>query len=129
MYEEYFEQLKEECLIRNRSPRTAETYISNIKSFMRWTGNKPMQELSLQDARDFILFKRKSGVSASTCNFYNSSICFLYKHILHIPWDQDLVPRMRIDVRLPEVLSLGEVETLISTASHIRNKDQGKENN
>ena len=122
MYEKYFEQLSEECLIRNRSSRTAEAYISNIASFMKWTGNKPMEELCLQDAREFILFKRKSGVSASTCNFYNSSIAFLYKHVLHIPWDQDIVPRMRIDARLPEVLSLNEVETLIDTASHIRNK-------
>lgn len=122
MYEKYFKQLKEECLIRNRSSRTAEAYISNIQSFMRWTGNKTMEELSLQDARDFILFKRKDGVTASVCNFYNSSICFLYRHVLRIPWDQELVPRMRIDARLPEVLSLDEVETLITTASHIRNK-------
>ena len=42
--------------------------------------------------------------------------------MLHIPWDQDVVPRMRIDARLPEVLSLDEVETLIATASHIQNK-------
>ena len=33
-----------------------------------------------------------------------------------------MVPRMRIDARLPEVLSLEEVETLIETASPIRNK-------
>lgn len=59
MYEKYFEQLKEECLIRNRSARTAEAYISNIKSFMRWTDNKTMEELSLQDARNFILFIEK----------------------------------------------------------------------
>lgn len=26
MYEKYFEQLKEECLIRNRASRTAEAY-------------------------------------------------------------------------------------------------------
>ena len=43
MYEKYFEQLREECLIRNRSSRTAEAYISNIASFMKWTGNKPME--------------------------------------------------------------------------------------
>lgn len=122
MYEKYFNQLKEECLIRNRSSQTAETYIANIKVFMNWTGNKPIEELSLQDARDFILFKRKSGVSASTCNFYNSSIAFFYKHVLRIPWDQEVVPRMRIDTRLPAVLSLEEVETLIDTATYIRNK-------
>ena len=80
MYEKYFNKLREECLIRNRSSRTADTYINNIRHFMKWTGYKPMEDLSLQDARLFILEKRNSGLSSATCNFYNSSICFLYKH-------------------------------------------------
>ena len=102
MYEKYFNKLREECLIRNRSSRTADTYINNIHHFMKWTGYKSMEDLSLQDARSFILEKRNSGLSSATCNFYNSSICFLYKHVLHIPWDQDIVPRMRLDVKLPK---------------------------
>ena len=114
MYEKYFNKLREECLIRNRSSRTADTYINNIRHFMKWTGYKPMEDLSLQDARSFILEKRNSGLSSATCNFYNSSICFLYKHVLHIPWDQDIVPRMRLDVKLPKVLSLEEIEKLIN---------------
>ena len=85
MYEKYFNKLREECLIRNRSSRTADTYINNIRHFMKWTGYKSMEDLSLQDASSFILEKRNSGLSSATCNFYNSSICFLYKHILHIP--------------------------------------------
>ena len=122
MYEKYYDRLREECLIRNRSSQTAKAYIANINAFMNWTGCKPMEELCLQDARDFILYKRKSGITASTCNFYNSSIAFLYKYVLQIPWDQDVVPRMRIDTRLPDALSLEEVEKLIDTATHIRNK-------
>ena len=122
MYEKYFNKLREECLIRNRSSRTADTYINNIRHFMKWTGYKPMEDLSLQDARLFILEKRNSGLSSATCNFYNSSICFLYKHVLHIPWDQDIVPRMRLDVKLPKVLSLEEIEKLINSATQIRNK-------
>jgi len=81
-----------------------------------------MEELTLQDARSFILYKRHSGIRAATCNCYNSSICFLYKHVLHIPWDQDTVPRMKLDKKLPEVLSLEEIEKLIDTADDIRNK-------
>ncbi len=42
MYEKYFNKLREECLIRNRSSRTADTYINNIRHFMKWTGYKPM---------------------------------------------------------------------------------------
>ena len=77
MYEKYFNKLREECLIRNRSSRTTDTYINNIRHFMKWTGYKSMEDLSLQDARSFILEKRNSGLSSATCNFYNSSICFL----------------------------------------------------
>ena len=69
MYEKYFNKLREECLIRNRSSRTADTYINNIRHFMKWTGYKPMEDLSLQDARLFILEKRNSGLSSATCNF------------------------------------------------------------
>ncbi len=122
MYEKYFNKLREECLIRNRSSRTADTYINNIRHFMKWTGYKSMDELTLQDARSFILEKRHSGVAASTCNFYNSSIRFLYKHVLQIPWDQDTVPRMKLDTKLPEVLTLEDIEKLIDSATAIRNK-------
>lgn len=122
MYEEYYEKLKEECLIRNRSPRTADVYIRSISTFMRWTGNKSMGSLTLEDARNFIIEKRKSGVKASTCNGYNAAICFLYKHILHIPWDPQTVPRMKLDSQLPGVLTLEEIKMLIDTAKEIRNK-------
>ena len=122
MYEEYFEKIREECLIRNRSYRTADAYVHHISHFMKWIENKPMEDLTLQDARSFILDKRRSGAKASTCNLYNSSICFLYKHVLHIPWDQDTVPRMKLDKKLPAVLTLEEIEKLIDTATDIRNK-------
>lgn len=122
MYEEYYKIVREECFIRNRSPRTAEAYVHSIRNFMEWTGNKPMEELTLQDARNFILNKRRTGKKASTCNGYNSAISFLYKHVLHIPWDQDTVPRMKLDKKLPEVLTLQEIEKLIDTAADIRNK-------
>lgn len=38
MYEKYFNQLKEECLIRNRSSQTAETYIAMLKK-LYWKTN------------------------------------------------------------------------------------------
>lgn len=122
MYEEYYKKLKEECLIRNRSARTADAYIQSIETFMKWTGNKSMETLTLSDARNFILEKRKKGIKASTCNGYNAAIRFLYQHVLHIPWDPETVPRMKLDAQLPKVLTLTEVECLIDAATDIRNK-------
>ena len=86
---------------------------------MKYLGYKPMEKLTLLDARTFILDKRRCGISASTCNFYNSSIAFLYKYVLHIPWDQDLVPRMKRDTRLPQLLSMKLCRKLLNCRQYI----------
>ena len=106
----YFNKLREECLISvNRSSRTIP--ISNIRHFMKWTGYKPMEDLSLQDARLFILENVIPVFHLQPATFIISSICFLYNMSLHIPWDQDIVPRMRLDVKLPKVLSLKKLKS------------------
>ena len=90
-----------------------------ISLFMKYLGYKPMEKLTLLDARTFILDKRRCGISASTCNFYNSSIAFLYKYVLHIPWDQNLVPRMKRDTRLPQLLSMKLCQKLLNCRQYI----------
>lgn len=122
MYEEYLEKLKTECLLRNRSAKTARTYANCVLSVMKWTGYKPMEELTVEDCREFILQKRQSGTATATCNLYNATLVFLFKWVLKKPWDPERVPRMKVDHKLPEVLTLEEVEVLIDTAKTIRNK-------
>ena len=78
-----------------------------------------MEKLTLLDARTFILDKRRCGISASTCNFYNSSIAFLCKYVLHIPWNQDLVPRMKRNTRLPQLLSMKLCRKLLNCRQYI----------
>lgn len=121
MYESYFDKLKDECLLRNRTPRTAEAYIASVSHFLKFTGKHP-DDLTLDDARDYLISKKKDGVSAATCNHYHSSIRFFYKFVLGKPWDGDFVPRMKRDYHQPEVLTLEEVDRLIETAREPRNK-------
>lgn len=121
MYEKYFEKLTEECEIRNRSANTARTYSDNIKRFLIDVGKHPDQ-LLLDDARQYILKKRREGISAEYCNNINSSLAFFYKHVLHLFWDQEIVPRMKRDYTMPDVLSVEEVERMINTAAEVRNK-------
>lgn len=121
MYEKYFEKLTEECEIRNRSANTARTYSDNIKRFLIDVGKHPDQ-LLLDDARQYILKKRREGISAEYCNNINSSLAFFYKHVLHLFWDQEIVPRMKRDYTMPDVLSVEEVEQMINTATEVRNK-------
>lgn len=121
MYEDFFVKLAEECELRNRSANTARTYTDNVKRFLIEVGKHPDQ-LQLNDARLYILKKRREGISAEYCNNINSSIAFFFKHVLHKFWDQEIVPRMKRDYTLPDVLSIEEVERMINTATEIRNK-------
>ena len=123
MYEEYYEKIKQECLIRNLRPSTADVYFNQITVFLRWTGDKNPDDLSLLDVRNYISFLRlEKHFSTSYCNGINSALRFFYKFILRKKWDPDEVPRMVLDRELPKVLTLETIEKLIATATETRNK-------
>ncbi len=122
MYDDLINQLTEECKIRNITDKTRNIYIYHAIKFLEWLNNKPIDEISLLDIREYIIYRRDNGATPGYCNSMCSALSFFYRHILHIPWDLDIVPRMKIDWTLPHILSLEEVEKLIDTAQHIRNK-------
>ncbi len=123
MYEEYYEKIKQECLIRNLRPSTADVYFNQITVFLRWTGDKNPDDLTLSDVRNYISFLRlEKHLSTSYCNGINSALRFFYKFILRKKWDPDEVPRMVLDRELPKVLTLETIEKLIDTATETRNK-------
>ena len=113
--------IEEECFIRNFTPTTCKIYKFNIDKFLTWA-DKPIEQLDLYDARNYIIAKRHEGKTAWYCNSMSSNISFFYRHILHIPWSYDIVPRMKIDWKLPTVLTREEIEKLIDTATVTRNK-------
>ena len=122
MYEEILKEIEEECIVRNISPGTKKLYVYNTRKFLEWLGDKPREEICLQDARNYLLDRRKQGAEPSYCNSMCSALSFLYRRILHTNWDLDVVPRMKINWRLPQVLSREEIDKLIETATEIRNK-------
>ena len=121
MYENIYKQVEEECLFRNRSSLTCDQYIYYISKFAEWL-EKPLEEATIEDARNYIIFRRKNGLKPDTCNTINSALAFLYRRVLHKTWDQDYVPRMKRDWSLPQILSTEEIERLIDCAKTVRNK-------
>lgn len=123
MYDKYFYILQRECILRNRSEQTAKIYTQNIKKFLEWTENKSIEDISLDDVRNYIYELRMNReMSTQHCNGTHSALKFFFKYVLHKNWDQDYVPRMLNDVRLPRVIPLEAVEKLIDTAKEVRNK-------
>ena len=122
MYEEIFDKIREECRIRNHSENSIKQYVYHASCFLKWVGDKPLEELTLNDAREYILHKRNTTCSPATCNGINSALSFFYRIILKKIWIYDEVPRMIADWSLPAVCSRDEIEKLIDTATNIRNK-------
>ena len=122
MYKEIFDKIREECRIRNHSENSIKQYVYHASCFLKWVGDKPLEELTLSDAREYILYKRNTSCSPATCNGINSALSFFYRIILKKLWIYDEVPRMIADWSLPAVCSREEIEKLIDTATNIRNK-------
>lgn len=114
--------MQEEFRIRNRSQGTCKLYLYHINRFLEWTGNKPLSNLTLSDAREYLIYKLDEGLTAASCNAIGSALGFLYRYILHINWDYNIIPRMKRDWHLPSLLSREDIEKLIDTADNIRDK-------
>ena len=119
MYEKYMLLLEEEAKIRNLKNRSVLCYKNYVSYFLNYVGKDP-QELSCQDVRDFLLAKKEEGLKATTLNPYNSAIRFFYRNVLHILWDDVRVPRMRIDHKLPTVLSRQDIDGLLDSTDDLK---------
>ena len=121
MYEKYMLLLEEEGKIRNLKERSIICYKNYVSYFLNHVGKDP-QELTCQDVRDFLLSKKESGLKSTTLNLYNSAIRFFYRNVLHVLWDDVRIPRMRIDHKLPTVLSRQEVDRLLDVTNGLKYK-------
>ena len=121
MYEKYLQQIAVEGKLRNLKERSIHTYQCYVRTFLMRVGKDP-EELTCEDIRSFLLSKKEEGLKATTLNLYNSSVRFFYKNVLHILWDDNYVPRMRMDYKVPVVLSRYEVERLLCVTENLMHR-------
>lgn len=121
MYDKYLKQLEEAGKIRNLKERSINCYKNYVSYFLNYMGKAP-EELTCQDVRVFLLAKKDDGLKATTLNLYNSAIRFFYRNVLHILWDDILVPRMIQEHKLPTVLTADEIDRLLDAVDGIKYK-------
>jgi len=121
MYDKYLKQLEEAGKIRNLKERSVNCYKNYVSYFLNYMGKAP-EELTCQDVRVFLLAKKDDGLKATTLNLYNSAIRFFYRNVLHILWDDILVPRMIQEHKLPTVLTADEIDRLLDAVDGIKYK-------
>ena len=121
MYESYINKIEDVGKLRNLKPGTIRTYQNNVRDFLKFI-NKHPDELTCEDARDFLLYLKNKGDKASTLNNKNGALVFFYKRVLGKLWDDNLVPRAINDYAIPRVLTRAEIEKLLDATPNLKYK-------
>ena len=121
MYEDIFAQIRYEAQKRNLKESTIDAYCNSVDYFLRIV-NKDISSLTTDDVETFLTEKRLGGLAPQTYNHYHSSIRFFYKRILKMNWDDEDIPRMKLDHTLPTVLSRNEMQSIIDHTPNLKHK-------
>lgn len=121
MYESYIDKIEVVGKLRNLKPGTIRTYQKNVSDFLKFMDKNP-EELTCEDARDYLVYLQSRGNKASTLNNKNGSLVFFYKRVLGKLWDDNLVPRAINDYAVPRVLSSSDIEKLLDATTNLKYK-------
>ena len=121
MYEDIFELVTNAARKRNLKESTVNAYCHALSPFLNAT-NKPWQELTIEDADNYLTAKRMAGIMPETYNHYYGALRFMYKRILKLNWDEDEIPRMKRDRSLPTILNKNEIDALLDATTNLKYK-------
>ena len=107
--------LAAEIKVRHYSRRTLKTYANWSRQFQRVLKNKPPQELSTTDVKEYLTYLAvKCHVAASTQNQAFNALLFLYRNALKREFGELRdVPRAKKSLYIPTVLSREEIDAIL----------------
>lgn len=108
------EKMEADLKLKGLSLNTRKTYLCCTASFVRHYG-KPPTEMGRVEVRDYLLhLLEEREVKPATYNVYAASLRFLYGCTLDRPEEVAWIGHMKVKQRLPPILSLEEIERLLS---------------
>ena len=111
------QRMIDDLKLRNRSPRTIETYISHVARFAKFHGRSP-ELLGAEEVRAYQKHLLVLGVSWSLFNQAVCAIKFLYGVTLRVAWPVEHIPFGRKPRKLRVVLSQDEVVRLLTAVDN-----------
>jgi len=120
-YQPYINAAVDEMNLRGYSSRTIESYSSNLRKFLYFT-DKPVDDLTPEDVRTFLLDLKGQKLSTSYINSSYSVCQLFFKVVLKAPFSLDDVPRVKNTKKLPKVLSKSEVLAIFDATDNMKHK-------
>jgi integrase/recombinase XerD len=117
-----YDQMKMDLELKNFSPKTVTCYLTCMVNFVRHHGRSPL-ELGEEEIRNYLhyLIKGKKA-SQSSINQAYSAMKFFYEVTLGRGWNVLKIPRSKIRKKLPVVLSMQEVQSLLASVRNLKHR-------
>jgi site-specific recombinase XerD len=113
------QRMIEDMCMRRMQDRTQEAYIRGVRRLARFLGRSP-DTATAEDLRRFQLHLVQAGVSPITLNATLTALRFLFQVTLDRPAVVAKIRQVRVEQRLPVVLSRADVARLIEAAGSLK---------
>jgi len=121
-HEQIVAKLQEDLMLRGLSQRTLLHYTRCTRAFFAYC-NRPVEQLEVKDIRNFLLYLiQEKKFATKTINLHSAAIRFLFTVTLDRPLQYFQVPRMKVQKKLPVLLSREEVFSLFEHCSSLKHK-------
>jgi len=114
-WDQAIEKLAAEIKVRHYSRKTLKTYADWGRKFQRYLYDKPPEELSSVEVKEYLTYLAvQCRVASSTQNQAFNALLFLFRHVLEKDFgDQRDVPRAKRSKYIPVVLSRQEIDAIL----------------
>lgn len=116
------DKMREDLVLRGMSGNTITTYVRCARRFAEHFGRSPCA-LGAAEVRAFLLhLVQERKLCPASFNVYAAALTFLYRVTLERPDEVARVPRMRVPMHVPAVLSAVEVRRLLGALATDRQR-------
>lgn len=117
-----YDHMKMDLELKNFSPKTIRCYLDCMVNFVRHYGRSPVEmgEEEIRGYLHYLITEKKA--SQSSINQAYSAMKFFYEVTLGRTWNGIKIPRIKTRKRLPVVLSMGEVHSLLCSVTNLKHQ-------
>lgn len=115
------EKMHEDLVLRGMSTATIDSYVRCARKFAEHFGRSPCS-MGIHEVRTFLLHLARRGLHPSSLNVYGGALRFLYGVTLERPHELAALPRARVPMRVPVVLSGTEIQRLLGATSRLNHR-------
>jgi site-specific recombinase XerD len=119
----FYEKISEELRLRNYSYKTIKSYLSSLRTFVKYFQPKHPREITNEEIRKYLLYLLdEKQWQASTINQMFNALRFLYVELYKTPFIIDTIPRPQKENKLPDVLNEEEIIKIFNSVANLKHR-------